>query len=82
MTERPSLQGILGDQANMKIIYTDVLVIGAGLAGLRMAVAVQRRGQDAIVLSLCPPKRSHSKAAQGGMQASLGNMIKIGRAHV
>ena len=60
----------------MKIIYTDVLVIGAGLAGLRMAVAVQRRGQDAIVLSLCPPKRSHSKAAQGGMQASLGNMIK------
>ena len=49
MTERPSLQGILGDQANMKIIYTDVLVIGAGLAGLRMAVAVQRRGQDAIV---------------------------------
>lgn len=38
----------------MKIIYTDVLVIGAGLAGLRMAVAVQRRGQDAIVLSLCP----------------------------
>ena len=47
----------------MKIIYTDVLVIGAGLAGLRMAVAVQRRGQDAIVLSLCPPKRSHSKAA-------------------
>ena len=54
MTERSSLQGILGDQANMKIIYTDVLVIGAGLAGLRMAVAVQRRGQDAIVLSLCP----------------------------
>lgn len=32
----------------MKIIYTDVLVIGAGLAGLRMAVAVQRRGQDPL----------------------------------
>ena len=27
-------------------------------------------------LSLVPPKRSHSKAAQGGMQASLGNVIK------
>ena len=60
----------------MKIIYTDVLVIGGGLAGLRMAVAAKRRGHDSIVLSLVPPKRSHSKAAQGGMQASLGNVIK------
>lgn len=60
----------------MKIIYTDVLVIGGGLAGLRMAVAAKRRGHDSIVLSLVPPKRSHSKAAQGGMQASLGKVIK------
>lgn len=60
----------------MKIIYTDVLVIGGGLAGLRMAVAAKRRGHDSIVLSMVPPKRSHSKAAQGGMQASLGNVIK------
>ena len=60
----------------MKIIYTDVLVIGGGLAGLRMAVAAKRRGHDSIVLSLVPPKRSHSKAAQGGMQASHGNVIK------
>ena len=60
----------------MKIIYTDVLVIGAGLAGLRTAVAAQRRGHDTLILSLIPPKRSHSKAAQGGMQASLGNVIK------
>ena len=53
-----------------------MLVIGGGLAGLRMAVAAKRRGHDSIVLSLVPPKRSHSKAAQGGMQASLGNVIK------
>ena len=33
----------------MKIIYTDVLVVGAGLAGLRMAVAAKRRGQDTII---------------------------------
>ena len=65
-----------GDQVIMKIIYTDVLVVGAGLAGLRMAVAAKHRGHDAIILSLVPPKRSHSKAAQGGMQASLGNVIK------
>jgi len=60
----------------MKIVYADVLVIGGGLAGLRMAIGAKRRGHDAIILSLVPAKRSHSKAAQGGMQASLGNVIK------
>jgi fumarate reductase flavoprotein subunit len=60
----------------MKVVHTGVLVIGGGLAGLRLAVAAKRRGHDAIVLSLVPAKRSHSKAAQGGMQASLGNVIK------
>lgn len=60
----------------MKVVYTDVLVIGGGLAGLRMAIAAKRRGHETIVLSLVPAKRSHSAAAQGGMQASLGNVIK------
>ncbi len=60
----------------MKIIYTDVLVIGGGLAGLRAAIGAQRRGYDATILSLVPAKRSHSAAAQGGMQASLGNVFK------
>jgi fumarate reductase flavoprotein subunit len=60
----------------MRVVHTDVLVIGGGLAGLRLAVAARRRGHDAIILSLVPVKRSHSKAAQGGMQASLGNVIK------
>ena len=60
----------------MKVVYTDVLVIGGGLAGLRLAIAARRRGHDAIIVSLVPAKRSHSKAAQGGMQASLGNVIK------
>ncbi len=57
----------------MKIIYTDVLIIGGGLAGLRVATGVKERGHDTIILSLVPPKRSHSAAAQGGMQASLAN---------
>ena len=60
----------------MKIVCTDVLVIGGGLAGLRVAIGARRRGHDALVLSLVPPKRSHSVAAQGGMQASLGNVTK------
>jgi len=57
----------------MKVIYTDVLIIGGGLAGLRVATGVKERGHNAVVLSLVPPKRSHSSAAQGGMQASLAN---------
>ncbi|MGB5309165.1 MAG: fumarate reductase flavoprotein subunit [Arenicellales bacterium] len=60
----------------MKIVYTDVLVIGGGLAGLRAAIAAKRRGHDVHILSLVPPKRSHSVAAQGGMQASIANSIK------
>lgn len=60
----------------MRILYTDVLVIGGGLAGLRAAVGARRRGLDALILSLVPPKRSHSAAAQGGMQASLANTFK------
>jgi fumarate reductase flavoprotein subunit len=60
----------------MKILYTDVLVIGGGLAGLRLGIGARRRGHDVTILSLVPPKRSHSAAAQGGMQASLANMIK------
>ncbi|MBV7317354.1 fumarate reductase flavoprotein subunit [Shewanella sp. NIFS-20-20] len=60
----------------MKIIYTDALVVGAGLAGLRVAIAAKERGLATLVLSLIPAKRSHSAAAQGGMQASLGNAVK------
>lgn len=57
----------------MKIIYTDALIIGGGLAGLRCAIAAKQKGLDTTVLSLVPVRRSHSAAAQGGMQASLAN---------
>ena len=57
----------------MKVKYCDALVIGGGLAGLRVAVAAAQKNLNTIVLSLIPVKRSHSAAAQGGMQASLGN---------
>jgi fumarate reductase flavoprotein subunit len=60
----------------VKIAWSDVLVIGGGLAGLRVALGAQQRGLDACVLSLVPPKRSHSAAAQGGMQASLANVAR------
>lgn len=57
----------------MKVVYADALIIGGGLAGLRASIATKKRGLSTIVLSLVPVKRSHSAAAQGGMQASLGN---------
>ena len=59
----------------MKVVYTDALIIGGGLAGLRAAISTSTSGLDTIVLSLIPVKRSHSAAAQGGMQASLANSI-------
>jgi len=60
----------------MRTITTDVLVVGAGLAGERAALESAKKGLDVIILSLVPPRRSHFAAAQGGMQASLGNSIK------
>jgi len=57
----------------LETIYTDLLSIGAGLAGERVAVEAAAAGFDSICLSIVPPRRSHSSAAQGGMQASLGN---------
>jgi len=55
--------------------FTELLCIGAGLAGERVAIEAAASGFDAICLSIVPPRRSHSSAAQGGMQASLGNSI-------
>ena len=55
---------------------TDVLVIGGGLAGERCAIEAAAAGLDVRILSLVPPRRSHSCAAQGGMQAALANCRK------
>ncbi len=55
------------------MISHDVLVIGAGLAGLRAAVGVSQK-YDTAVLTKVHPVRSHSVAAQGGMNAALANV--------
>jgi fumarate reductase flavoprotein subunit len=55
---------------------TDVLIIGGGLAGERCAIEAAVAGLDVTLLSLVPPRRSHSCAAQGGMQAALGNCVR------
>ena len=51
----------------------DVLVVGAGLAGMRAAVEAFDVGADVAVISKIHPVRSHSGAAEGGINAALGN---------
>ena len=54
-------------------IKHDVVVVGAGLAGLRAALEASAH-YDVAVISKLHPLRSHSGAAQGGIAASLGNI--------
>ena len=49
----------------------DVLLIGAGLAGMRAALAAAQSGADVGIISKVYPVRSHSNAAQGGINAAL-----------
>ena len=49
----------------------DVLIIGAGLAGMRAALSARQNGVDVAVVSKVHPVRSHSNAAQGGINAAL-----------
>ena len=49
----------------------DVLVMGAGLAGLRAALAAHQAGATVAVITKVHPVRSHSNAAQGGINAAL-----------
>ena len=53
------------------MIDHDVLIIGAGLAGLRAALSAKEAGADVAVVTKVHPVRSHSNAAQGGINAAL-----------
>ncbi len=52
----------------------DVVVVGAGGAGLRATFGMAGKGLSTACISKVFPTRSHTVAAQGGMSASLGNM--------
>ena len=52
----------------------DVLVIGAGGAGLRATMGLAATGLTTACITKVFPTRSHTVAAQGGMSAALGNM--------
>jgi succinate dehydrogenase / fumarate reductase, flavoprotein subunit len=51
----------------------DVLVVGAGCAGMRAAIEASDQGAHVALLSKIHPVRSHSGAAEGGINAALGN---------
>ena len=51
----------------------DVLVVGAGCAGMRAAIEAHDTGADVALISKIHPVRSHSGAAEGGINAALGN---------
>jgi succinate dehydrogenase / fumarate reductase flavoprotein subunit len=52
----------------------DVVIVGAGGAGLRAVVGCAQAGLKTACISKVFPTRSHTVAAQGGVAASLGNM--------
>lgn len=51
----------------MAVYEHDILVIGGGLAGMRAAIQAQQMGADVAMVSKVHPVRSHSNAAQGGI---------------
>ena len=57
----------------MELLSHDILIVGGGLAGLRAAIEAKKSGRDVAILSKVHPLRSHSVAAQGGINAALGN---------
>ena len=50
----------------------DVLIVGAGLAGMRAGIESFRNGVDVAIITKVHPVRSHSNAAQGGINAAMG----------
>src|SRR5688572_13405995 len=72
---RSTLLGVSGIAASHRLRRRmprhDVLVIGAGLAGQRAALAAAEAGVSVGIVSKVHPVRSHSNAAQGGINAAL-----------
>jgi len=60
-----------GFEAAQENLSHEVVVIGGGLAGLRAALAAAGTGADVAIVTKVQPLRSHSVAAQGGINAAL-----------
>ena len=60
----------------LKELSFDALIIGAGGAGLRATMGLAEKGYNVACVSKLFPTRSHTVAAQGGINAALGNITK------
>ncbi len=60
-----------GDNNNYEIIKTDVLIIGAGGAGLRAAIEAKKNGVDVLVVIKEPLGEAHTKMAMGGINVAI-----------
>src|SRR6476620_10703787 len=69
--ENPTAASDFRSIASALVPTHDVLVIGAGLAGQRAALAAAEQGVSVGIISKVHPVRSHSNAAQGGINAAL-----------
>ena len=65
-----------GDNVTIRKRKFDVVIVGAGGAGMRAALQLSEAGLTVAVLSKVFPTRSHTVAAQGGIAASLGNVTE------
>ena len=62
------------DLTNLPVQHFDALVVGAGGAGMRASLALVEQGHKVAMVSKVFPTRSHTVAAQGGINAALGNV--------
>ncbi|MBL4909277.1 MAG: succinate dehydrogenase flavoprotein subunit [Alteromonadaceae bacterium] len=58
---------------NVPVREFDAIVIGAGGAGMRAALAISESGKSCALISKVFPTRSHTVSAQGGITVALGN---------
>ena len=63
-----------GHKHDNNLVHTDVLIVGAGAAGLRAAIELAREGVDVLVLGKRRHGDAHTVWAAGGINASLGNL--------
>ncbi|MHB1492272.1 MAG: FAD-binding protein [Thermoplasmataceae archaeon] len=61
-------------EESFKVVKTDVLVIGAGGAGMRASIAVKDAGLDVVMVSKSLLGKAHTVMAEGGIAAALGNV--------
>ena len=69
----------MSDKYELVEHYNDVVVVGAGGAGLRATLGLVEAGLSTACITKVFPTRSHTVAAQGGISAALGNMGRTAR---